>query len=109
MLVSVLALVFTIYVIYLEQRLSLTIEPSDYITPKATVGDSYVQLYVKGMVPETGQSFVDQKTVGFTKQKIHIEVSLSFCLLCHLSTLVTLPPPPPPPPPPSPSTSPSPS
>ena len=77
-LVSVLALVFIIYVIYLEQRLSLTIEPSDYITPKATVGDSYVQLYVKGVVPETGQSLVDQKMVGFTKQKIHIEVSFSF-------------------------------
>ena len=77
-LVSVLALVFIIYVIYLEQRLSLTIEPSDYITPKATVGDSYVQLYVKGVVPETGQSFVDQKMVGFTKQKIHIEASFSF-------------------------------
>ena len=56
----------------------LPIEPSDYITPKATVGDSYVQLYVKGVVPETRQSFVAQKTVGFTKQKIQIVVSFSF-------------------------------
>ena len=78
MLVSVLALVFIIYVIYLEERVPLTIEPSDYITPKATVGDSYVQLYVKGVVPKTGQSFVDLKKVGFTKQNIHIEVSFSF-------------------------------
>ena len=42
------------------------------------MGDSFVQLYLKGVVPETGQSFVDQKKVGFTKQKIQIEVSFSF-------------------------------
>ena len=58
-----------------ERRFVLTLEPNDYITSKTSIGDSYITLYVKGVVMETEQSFATQYIVELTLPTLKVQVS----------------------------------